>query len=328
MKAVKNSHSSAWIASILLAATAAPSFADFDYHLERQDKAISLDLAAGIGYRTGDLQWSIASDVTGGETPNILSELTYSDIELEEFNSRGRLIFNYGFLEGVIVEGRFVSGEATDGTNQDSDYNGDNRTGEYSRSLSDAEGSETTEFELIFGYQVKLSESFSITPKMAYSYNEQHMKMTNGVQILDTRAMALSLGPFNSDLNSHYTAEWEGFWLGGDLTWQSGNHRLNAEIQYHIQDYYAEANWNLREDFEHPVSFAHWSDGDGLRWKLNYRYQFSRYFSAWVEASAEDFEADPGRDVVYFSNGTRGATRLNGVTWEASGYAFGVEFNY
>ena len=56
-----------------------------------KDSLISIELSAGVGKKTGDLQWSIASDVSGSETPNILSELTYSDLELDEFITNGKL---------------------------------------------------------------------------------------------------------------------------------------------------------------------------------------------------------------------------------------------
>ncbi len=332
MKAVKNSHPSAlvplrlslvilWLTAIASAAGAYPG--------ERWDQdPLELEASAGIGFHKGDLQWSIASDISGNATPNILSELTFADIEYETFESQGTLRFNRGFLAGVQIQGRYQAGEASAGTNQDSDYDGDNRTQEYSRSYSDAEGSEMTRFDLIFGYRFRLGDAWTLIPKLAYTYNEQLLKMTNGVQVLDTRTHALSLGPFEGNLNSSYTAEWEGVWFGGALEWRIPSHRLSLELQGHWQDYYAEANWNLREDFAHPVSFAHWSEATGFRWTLHYQFYFHKHFSAWIQATAEDFEADPGRDVVYFADGSRGATRLNGVTWESSGYAMGVEFNF
>ena len=289
---------------------------------------LSVMLSAGFGTRTGDLQWSIASDISGTATPNILSELTFSDVDYDIYQTSGRLTFNHGQLHGIQLEGRYLAGEASSGTNQDSDYHGDNRTDEYSRSYSDADGSDLIAIDLIVGYEMKLNDNWSLIPRIAYGYREQHMRMTNGVQILDTRPHALSLGPFAGNLDSSYTAEWEGIWIGGELSWQSGRHRVSAELQGHWQDYYAEANWNLREDFAHPVSFAHWSEATGFSWALQYEYRFHQRFSAWVEASVEDFEADPGRDVVYFADGSKGATRLNGVTWESSGYALGVALNF
>ena len=288
---------------------------------------LELDVNAGIGFHKGELQWSIASDITGTVTPNILSELTYTDIEYETFETDGTLRFNRGSLAGIQVEARFMAGEAASGTNQDSDYDGDNRTQEYSRSYSDADGSEMMRFETSIGYRIALSETLTLIPKLAYAYNEQHLKMTNGVQVIDTRTHALSLGPFVGRLNSSYTAEWEGFWFGGALEWRLPRHRLSLELQGHWQEYYAEANWNLRDDFAHPVSFAHWADASGIRWTLHYQYYFHSRFSAWLNATAESFETDPGRDVVYFADGSKGATRLNGVTWDSSGYAIGVAFS-
>lgn len=326
MKAVKYFQPLALAASLVcvLASTvalAAPIDRDPNDMLE-------IRMRAGVGFHTGDLQWSIASDSTGSVTPNILSELTFEDVEYETFTSQGTLEFFQGPLANFILQARYEAGEATSGRNQDSDYHGDNRTQEYSRSYSDGEGSETDRFEFSLGYKLHLTAHWFLTPKLGYSFNQQHMKMTNGVQVLDTRSHALSLGPFENSLNSSYTAEWEGFSLAAELGWQWQRHQFTLEVQTILQDYYAEADWNLREDFAHPVSFAHWSEGTGLQWSAHYRFQFSQHFSAWVEATGQDFEADPGRDVVYFADGSKGATRLNGVTWESSGYALGVEFNF
>lgn len=315
-----------WLAAFCISVSAISAQA---YPGERWEQdPLEFEARAGIGFYKGDLKWSIASDITGTATPNILSELTYADIEYETFETQGTLRFNRGFLSGVQLQGLYQVGEASSGTNQDSDYDGDNRTDEYSRSYSDADGSEITRFDLVFGYRIRLGDNWTLIPKLAYTYNEQLMKMTNGVQVLDTRAHALSLGPFAGNLNSSYTAEWEGIWLGGSLEWRVPKHRISLELQGHWHDYYAEANWNLREDFAHPVSFAHWSEATGFRWTLHYQFYFHQRFSAWVQATAEDFEADPGRDVVYFADGTKGATRLNGVTWDSSGYAMGIEFHF
>ncbi|MCG8316526.1 MAG: hypothetical protein MI976_25215 [Pseudomonadales bacterium] len=327
MKAVQNSHRTLIsLGCSLMLLCSNLSFADSD--TSQSNSYLSFNLSAGIGFSSSELQWSIGSDLNGTETPNILSELTYADLEFDEFVSSGKIRINQGMLEGVSISGRYLKGEASDGVNQDSDYSGDNRTDEYSRSHSDAEGSGTTQFEILVGYDFSLSESWTLTPIVGYGFSEQDMLMTNGVQILDTRAVALSLGPFTGRLNSSYTAEWDSLVYGVELRWASNRHEFTAGVNAYLSDYYAEANWNLRDDFAHPVSFAHWSEGSGIRWKAHYRYQFSRYFSAWIEAHAEEYEADPGRDVVYFADGSRGATRLNGVTWESSGYALGIAFNF
>lgn len=339
MKAVRYSHSLAQIPlrlslvfaifpACFLAVAMFCSAAQADSGERWEQDPLELDVNAGIGFYQGELQWSIASDISGTVTPNILSELTYADIEYETFETDGTLRFNRGFLSGFQLEAYFLAGEASGGRNQDSDYDGDNRTQEYSRSYSEAKGSEITRVESIIGYRIKLSENLTIIPKMAYAYNEQHLKMTRGVQVIDTRTHALSLGPFDGNLNSTYTAEWEGLWFGGALQWRVPKHLLSLELQAHWLDYYAEANWNLRDDFAHPVSFAHWSEASGFRWALQYQYYFHTRFSAWLNISGESFEADPGRDVVYFADGSRGATRLNGVTWDSSGYALGVAINF
>jgi hypothetical protein len=41
-----------------------------------------------------------------------------------------------------------------------------------------------------------------------------------------------------------------------------------------------------------------------------------------------DWETDPGRDQVFLSNGTVGATRLNEVNWESQAVMLGTNYRF
>ena len=90
----------------------------------------ALDL--GIGYRRADLDWNIGGGVSD---PNIVSELTWSDLEIIEL--RGRLAFD--LADESYLEASLSYGWIRDGENQDSDYAGNDRTLEYSRSNNDGD---------------------------------------------------------------------------------------------------------------------------------------------------------------------------------------------
>lgn len=290
-----------------------------------QQSVYDISVGAAVGSRTGDLSWNIANDSTGTLTPNILSELTYDDVEYSEFEAYADVRMRYGFLENTIFGFKFKTGTASRGDIKDSDYNGDNRTEEYSRSTSSAEGSTTRDIEVSLGYLFTLGNAFTLTPMAAYSLNQQNMEMTKGTQQVSDDSN-LSVGEFKTNLNSSYDAQWNGFWIGGKLEWKATAHKISAQLQLHRSDYYAEANWNLRSDFAHPKSFAHWADGRGTSFSFGYQYSFSKRFTLSFKAFRESWQTDAGRDVVFFADGTRGATQLNEVTWDSSGYTLGLAF--
>ncbi|MFA5259602.1 MAG: hypothetical protein WC450_00045 [Candidatus Omnitrophota bacterium] len=84
----------------------------------------------GYGLRQDDLVWSIG--YPGG--PNILSELTWDDVESIQLKGRADLTF----YDHFVLDGMYAYGDVYDGTNQDSDYLGDFRTYEFSRSRNDS----------------------------------------------------------------------------------------------------------------------------------------------------------------------------------------------
>ena len=291
-----------------------------------QQSVYDISVGAAVGTRTGDLSWNIANDSTGTLTPNILSELSYDNVQYSEFEAHADVRMRYGFLENTVFGLKFKTGTASSGDISDSDYNGDNRTEEYSRSRSSAEGSTTRDIEISLGYLIALGNDVTLTPMAAYSVNQQNMEMTEGTQVVSSNTNTLSLGQFKTNLNSSYDAQWNGFWVGGKLAWKNTVHKVSAQIQLHRSDYYAEANWNLRSDFAHPKSFAHWADGSGTSLSFGYQYSVSKRFTISFKAFNESWKTDAGRDVVFFADGSRGATKLNEVNWDSSGYTLGLAF--
>lgn len=76
-------------------------------------------------------------------------------------------------------------------------------------------------------------------------------------------------------LNSTYDAKREGVWLGFDLVWEiSEGLDFSGTFEYYWADYEGEADWNLRDDFAHPVSFRHDADGTGTVISICLKYFF------------------------------------------------------
>lgn len=230
-------------------------------------------LVLSSGYRQDQLDWNIAGTASG-TSPNVISELTWRDMDILQLKAEvtGRSPQQFYF------RGALGYGMALDGENQDSDYAGDNRTLEFSRSVNGVDGSTVIDLSGALGYEISFGDQqqHALIPLLGYSLHLQNMRMTDGnqalwngvyAQMLDpTLPGTVPLGPF-SGLDSSYDSRWAGPFLGLDLLWdlrEQGNAFLRLE--YHWVKYHAEADWNLREDFAHPVSFEH--DADGQGWVL------------------------------------------------------------
>ncbi len=217
----------------------------------------------------------------------------------------------------------FAYGLAFDGDVQDSDYLGDNRTGEFSRSYSDATESYVMDFGLKVGYALvrgrgKRLSGFYLMPLVGYEHKDLSMKMTNGEQVLSDYGFPVPLGPF-SGLNSKYQGKWSSAWLGARAGFEiSAGRRILVEVQHHSASFDGEANWNLRADFSHPVSFRHDADATGnvllLVWQAT-----DKVGNGWeLKLRREEWDSDSGEDTTYFYNGAIAYTQLNEVTSEST----------
>ena len=148
--------------------------------------------------------------------------------------------------------------------------------------------------------------------------------MRNGFQVVP------AFGPF-AGLDSSYESEWSGPWLGVDvlLDLQSGN-RAFVRMEKHWVDYYAKANWNLRDAFAHPVSFEHEANGSGWVLELGWQNAPSPYRWVWgVTVSLQAWTTETGIDRTFLvipgppCNGncyTEGL--LNEVNWSSQSINF------
>lgn len=281
------------------------------------ETGVSIDTAI----REDRLQWNIAGNING-QNPNILSELTWENIKALTVGPAIRGV-NPGnlYYDAYLHYGLIFAGD-----NQDSDYDSDNRQDEFSRSNNNSDSGSTLDISYAVGYQFGAAgdqPGFSVTPIIGFSLHQQNLEMTDGNQTVNTRSSFL--GAF-AGLDSSYDAEWKGPWLGLNLKQNFDKAQFLLSYEYHIVDYYAEANWNLRTDFQHPVSFTHSADGVGHVFKFSFHYQPWRRFGFGFELKRSQWETDAGIDYTFFSNGTVSSTRLNVVEWESTSIMFKPTF--
>ena len=284
-----------------------------------------LSLSAGL--RSDNLDWNIASDTTGTSTPNILSELTWDDLKIFQL----ALAFESRFVRAangqkvLFMRAKTSYGWIYDGNNQDSDYLGNDRTLEFSRSNNNADDGEVWDGSIGFGPRFTFGTSYlEMMPLIGYSYHAQRLTVTDGFQTLPP------LGSF-SGLDSSYDTEWYGPWAGLDFTLKAGqglgvfeNVVFFGSFEYHWADYYAEANWNLRDEFAHPKSFEHEADGHGYTVTMGARLFFNARWALTMAFGLSRWETDPGVDRVFYSDGGIAETRLNEVNWDSDTVSVGV----
>ena len=275
------------------------------------------------GYRRDDLNWSIAGI---GGTPNILSELKWQDIEIATFNVGSTLYLKSNWLVNIdLVYGNIFAGE-----NQDSDYNGNNRTLEFSRSNNGANEGSVLDLSTSVGYrwqplfnQNNSYANLELRPQLGFSYHSQNLKAVDGLQTIP------ATGAF-SGLDSSYDATWFGPWLGLDSRINfSDDFTIALNVEYHYAAYDASANWNLRTDFAHPESFTHEAKGYGLIGSMTSQLRLSHALSLNLSVDYQDWQAHrDGIDTTYFANGSSLTTKFNGVNWRSFGANLGLVYEF
>jgi hypothetical protein len=296
------------------------------------------------GYRTDNLEWNIGGNLPAqpdfsillpglppalaGTFVNVLSELSWTDVTV--------LQFEFGlerrFKNNLRLKGQLGYGIVVDGKVQDSDYAGNNRTLEFSRSNNGADKGDVWDFSAALGYDISfLNDLIILTPLGGVSYHAQNLFMVDGVQTMSNFGWPTPLGPF-AGLDSSYDADWYGPWVGGDISvtikrsdLTGPAHRFWGGVEWHFYaEYEAKAQWNLRPDFAQPVSFEHESNGNG--WVINggYSWFITPRWALDLKGKYQTWKTDPGIDRVFGANGTSLTTRLNEVEWDSFSATIGI----
>jgi len=297
----------------------------------------------GVGYRQDQLQWSLARNLAGTD-PNILSELKW-DVESFVVSPDLWLIIGNSNVSGtnkLAKSPRFFLhlqgdyGWIYNGENRDSDFSGDNRTGEYSRTENAADDGTVYDLIGVIGGEwihiIHDQKTLTLTPTIGYSYNVQKLSITDGVQTL-TSPGSPPLGPIVG-LDSHYDTEWYGPLAGIALRYtrfdaQGPSFNIWLEGQYHWVEYRAEGIWNLRTDLAQSPSFKDRAKGSGWDISWGWKYHFSAHSSLTAELEYSRWQADRnGIATIYSSDGTTVASRFNEVEWTKKQIKLGYLYKF
>jgi hypothetical protein len=289
-----------------------------------------LEFHLDAGYRIDELDWNISGSI---DSSNIVSELTWDDLEIYQVRGGGKLDFgNEGAPFTVSLKGTVGYGWIVDGENQDSDFAGDNPTQEFSRSNNSSDDGDVFDVSAAIGPRLKvLPDKLAITPLAGFSYHEQNLTMTDGFQTLSRPEIDPRVpptGPF-AGLDSTYETQWYGPWIGLDVTLRPVERfMLSGSLEYHWVDFEAQANWNLRDDFAHPKSFEHEADGDGIVLALGGKYDLADQWAIHLNLDYQDWKAENGVIRFFSASGGDDVQRLNEVNWESHAVILGVTYRF
>jgi len=256
----------------------------------------------GIGERKTEVDWNIAGNLAG-TNPNIISELSWRGIDSHQLS-----------LGGIWVEGDYFFqalseyGNIHDGENQDSDYNLDNRQGEFSRSINSAGKGHLLDFDLNYGRHYFLSNNLKVSPAVGYGFHRQHLKIYDGTQIIGSADL--------TGLDSLYQANWHGPKVGIGLDYKINRSVISFNMDLQNIFFYGHTDWNLRTDLNHPKSMSQKGSGSGTKMSFSYERAVSDFSSISLVVSQCDYSAS-GDHTFHLLSGDS-IQKLNEVNWEGS----------
>ncbi len=287
------------------------------------------------GIRRDSLDWSIA-----GNNTNVLSELTWESVDSYQLSLANRSRYK----RHLYVRGHLSYSWIRDGRVRDSDYGADDRSDEFSRSISETNDDDLWDVSLGGGYAFYFADDrLMVAPMIGFSYNKQNFRIENGRQVISADNPYSTnpgdnpppVGPLSSELNSTYFARWMGPWVGCDVRYRLDGQmpyrppmELGLAIEVHWADYYGEGNWNLRDDLEHPKSFEHETTGFGVRLAGDAVIHCSDRWSVTIMAEYQDWTSEAGTDRIFTVFDGTLKTRLNEVNWSSTSILLGAVYQF
>lgn len=276
-------------------------------------------LKLSSGYRHDKLRYNIP-----GNDVNIVSELTWQ-VPAAEI----RLDGGWTHTSGFTIKGHLAYAQAISGGNvQDSDYLLNDRQGEFSRSYSKPQDSRMVDISLGAGWSLPLGRAGSLTPMFGLARYDSLYRMRDGRQAISDYGLTMPLGPFPG-LNSKYNPVWSSVWQGLEAEFKPvAQFALRAAIRHHWFDYRAEADWNLRNDRAHPVSFVHEGYGRGWESELGADWRLFQAHRLTLDLSGRKFQLKDGKRTLYAASGGSIETSLNEVIAESWSARLGYRYEY
>ncbi|NML40104.1 omptin family outer membrane protease [Chitinophaga sp. G-6-1-13] len=260
-----------------------------------------------LGYHQEDFRWSIAGN-TEGTNPNVYSELIWKNMSAPTFSAE----IEWNPISRIVVLSDLHISQIITGKVSDKDYLGDNRThNSYSR-MFEANKGNIQAYDLMIGYRLLSSDHFMLTAALGYSIQAQRLWMLKE----------------SENLHSTYITNWHGFnfrlatYLPVNKTLGISN-RATAEMFR----FNARANWNLVDNFQHPLSFEDVANGFGIKEDFRLELQLNSAINLNMGGVYYHACAGKGTDKLFLSNGTVATTQFNGAVRSYFQATTGIRFS-
>jgi Protochlamydia outer membrane protein len=289
--------------------------------------ARSVEVGTRLGYGRDHLDWNIRG-LNGN--PNVLSELTFTNIQSGVGILEGRWREERWSLEGELGYGLVSAGNV-----RDDDFDGNNRSGLFSRSQSSIDGHDLQSAALTAGVVLVEKENATLRIMLGTRYYSQRFRITNGQQIVSSPSNCPPVcpqitppppGPINN-LNSSYAARWFGPTVGLAGTAQLPTtplwFRISA-IWLPWLNYSGEGRFNLRSDLQQDPSFSHSATGSGAMTDLALAYPFLERYEVSGGWRYMYFSASNGTATTNFRTGSPTVTNFNEVHTRSNLFYIGL----
>ena len=247
------------------------------------------NVSVGVAARQDNIDWSIK-----GTTVNVLSELKWKKLNTPQIH----IATNLNLPKALFLSLQMAGGDISSGSNEDTDYNGNNRTLPFLRSESKGDG-RLTDIEVTLGQSLSfLNNTLIIKPKIGFFRYNQNLTMSDGYQVIPNYGSIFGL-------NNSYDMQWQGVLLGVDVSKKITNNCLiSFGFEYGRADYTAQANWNLRKEFMHPLSFRHMANASGISLNVAADYKINNKIKWQFFLKNKKWQTQEGVDETYFTNNT------------------------
>lgn len=268
------------------------------------------------GLRVDQFNWN------EGDAPIWESKLEWKNLRIWEAGVRASLRYDAWNGWGPVLSGRATAGTIARGDNTDTDY-------EFGQTIARSEsetGGDVMDEEIDLGYRFEFARkkskvSFAVTPLAGYSRHEMNLEDSNlTIDYADYY--------YEGDVAT-YDATWQSFYIGvqGQMS-VAKRFMMDARLTYHIADYEAEADWILREDFAHPVSFKHTADGDGVVVRLGTSFAVTEHFLLGAALTIQQWSAQDGTDRTYAADGSFEDIQIHEINWSSAGVSLNAALTF
>lgn len=273
-------------------------------HAQDKNSDSNLNISASPFYSHQRFSWSVAGNIQG-QNPNIYSELIWKKVQ-----RTGMLVdLNLNLKKRFFVQTEFCAGVTVAGKATDTDYQNDNRTNPvFHADLNSNEGSMYGASALL-GYKIFETSTWSLIPYIGYGLQRELLYLSG-----------------DQGLNSAYSPQWYGPLLQVEQSISIKNGRLKIVCAYHQLKYSAKADWNLIEEFQHPVSFKHNAYGYRIETGAEFILPINASFNFLFKGTYFYSSTGNGIDELYYQSGDIVKTRLNDATLDGILAGLGIRW--